>query len=184
MTSDYFPVGFADLGASIEPAYLAAGTSIIDGVEVRSMAQNHPGTSYAYSFTHNGRKVVYATDSEIDLQLTDREAPTSKPWLMRTLPADLVEFCRGADLLIADAQYTDTDYANKEGWGHSRASTVVDLAVRADVTELALFHHDPMHSDDAIDQKVMDCRFRAQGFGSDVFIFGAREGFELRLGRD
>ena len=147
------------------------------------MAQNHPGTSYAYSFVHDGHKVVYATDSEIDLQLLDPIQPIEKPWMIRTLPAELVEFCRGADLLIADAQYTDADYANKAGWGHPRASTVVDLAVLADVHELALFHHDPMHSDQDIDQKVADCRFRAQGFGSDLFVFGAREGFELRLDR-
>ncbi len=183
MESAYFPVDFADLGGHIEPADLGDGHRVIEGVDVTCVQQNHPGTSWAYAFAKNGCRVVYATDSEIDGQLPDPAAVRANPAAPRAVPASLVEFCRGADLLIADAQYTDDDYPTKVGWGHARASTVVDLAVQAGVKQLALYHHDPMRTDPQVDVIVDDCRKRAQSQGSEVFIFAAREGIELRLDR-
>jgi ribonuclease BN (tRNA processing enzyme) len=84
-------------------------------------------------------------------------------------------------LLIADAQYTDAEYRNKIGWGHARANTVVDLAVQAGVKHCALFHHDPMQTDDAVDSKVRIARERALRHGSELQVFGAREGLELKF---
>ena len=88
---------------------------------------------------------------------------------------------RGADLLIADAQYTDEEYPSKLGWGHARCTTTVDLAVQAGIKQLALFHHDPLHTDEDVDRKVETCRGRARMLGSDLLVFGAREGLELKL---
>ena len=68
------------------------------------------------------------------------------------------------------------------GWGHSRASTLVDLAVAAEVRQLAVFHHDPMQSDHDVDRKIDICRERAARHGFKVVVFGAREGLELRIG--
>jgi ribonuclease BN (tRNA processing enzyme) len=54
-------------------------------------------------------------------------------------------------LLIADAQYTDEEYASKIGWGHSPISYTTDLAVSSQAQRLVLFHHDPSHTDEQID---------------------------------
>jgi phosphoribosyl 1,2-cyclic phosphodiesterase len=185
MSSSYFPVDFAALGGHIEPADLGVhGSREIEGVTVTCARVHHPGGSYAYSFEHEGRKLVYATDNELDQMLFDKEQPVRDPASMRRLPADLIEFCRGADLLIADGQYTDAQYVQKVGWGHARCTTVVDLAVQANVKELAIYHHDPMHSDDEVDTLITTCRQRAESFESSVFIFAAREGLEIRIDRD
>ena len=87
----------------------------------------------------------------------------------------------GADLLVADAQYTDAEYLACKGWGHARATTTLDLAIQSGAKQLALFHHDPMQSDEEVDWKVEKCTERAQNHGSDVVVFGAREGLELKL---
>ena len=127
-------------------------------------------------------KVVYATDNEIDLTLAKTfDEVQADLELQRPVPQSLVEFVRGADLLIADAQYTDLEYPKHVGWGHPRATTVVDLAVLAGVKQLALFHHDPMHSDADVEAIVQQCRARARMFGSQLFTFAAREGLELKL---
>lgn len=181
MQSDYFPVSFSDLGAHIESAHLEGGTKLIDGVAVRAFEQCHPGKSFAYAFEKEGVKVVYATDNELDLSLLDPEAALSTPDALRRLPSDFVEFVSGADLLIADGQYTDEDYVTKVGWGHARAHTVVDLALQAGVRHCAIYHHDPMHSDELVEQKVQSCRQRAEAAGADVVVFGAREGLELKF---
>ena len=102
----------------------------MDGVTVDYFGQKHPGDSWAFSFTKDGHKVVYATDSEIDLLLPNKDAINNDLEAPRQIPADLIEFVKDADLLVADGQYSDEEYKTKEGWGHPRATTVVDLALR------------------------------------------------------
>ncbi|MSP91367.1 MAG: MBL fold metallo-hydrolase [Myxococcales bacterium] len=183
MSSDYFPVDFSSLNANIVASDLGPPTGrIIEGVAVRCFDQRHPGGSYAYSLEKDGVRVVYSTDNEVDLGLADPAAAQRDLAAPRELPPELVAFCRGADLLIADGQYTDDEYVKKVGWGHPRASTVTDLAVQAGVGQLAIFHHDPMHSDDHIDALVGECRERVARWGSGVIVFAAREGMTLKLG--
>lgn len=181
MQSDYFPVQFNDLGASIVPGHLGAGSRTVEGVEVAAHPVNHPGGCMAFSFAHGGRKVVYATDHELDLVLENAEEAAADPRALRRPPAALVEFCRGADLLVCDGQYTDAEYPAHVGWGHSRATTATDLAVLAEVGRLALFHHDPMQTDEDVDNKVRACQRRAPWDDAPARIFAAREGMELKL---
>lgn len=180
MSSEYFPVAFSDLGATVQPASLHADGSEIDGVRVRAMAQTHPGGSFAYAFEARGIKVVYATDHEFDLDLKNREESLRDPALTRVLDTPFIDFIRGADLLIADSQYLDEEYPSRVGWGHPRATTAVDVARQAGVKQLALFHHDPMHSDTVVSRKEAICRERA---GDALEVFAAREGMALRLDR-
>jgi ribonuclease BN (tRNA processing enzyme) len=97
------------------------------------------------------------------------------------LPDALVRFVAGADLLIADGQYTDDEYPKKVGWGHARANTVADLAHQAGVKQCAVFHHDPMHSDELVDEKIQRATERLEGMGAKTLLFGAREGLELKF---
>jgi len=182
MSSAYFPVDFSDLNAHVVPTDLGDhGRRDIDGVVVRCFEQRHPGLSYAYSLEADGRKVVYATDNEVDLTIADPQLPLRDPNAPRIVPAPFVEFCRGADLLIADGQYTDAEYVMYTGWGHARATTIVDLAVQAGVRQLAVYHHDPMQTDRDVELKIDACRARALRFGSPLFVFAAREGIELKV---
>jgi phosphoribosyl 1,2-cyclic phosphodiesterase len=181
MRSEYFPVTFSDLGSTIVPSDLGGGAKSIEGVMVRHYEQTHPGRSFAYSFEKNGVKVVYATDNEIDMTVLNRDDILQRPEALRRVPEEFVRFVGDADLLIADGQYTDEEYPAKLGWGHARASTVVDLAVQARVKQCAIFHHDPMHSDQHMDDKISRCRARAERAGSNVVVFGAREGLEIKL---
>jgi ribonuclease BN (tRNA processing enzyme) len=181
MRSDYFPVTFTDLGSRIVSRNLESGATVIDGITVRHIKQTHPGQSFAYSFEKNGIKVVYATDSELDLDLTNKSEADQDRDVLRLLPPDLVRFAEGASLLISDAQYTDEEYPEKIGWGHARATTVADFAQQAGVGQVALFHHDPMHSDEDVERIVAVCQERARRAKSPIKILAAREGLELRL---
>ncbi len=181
MQSDYFPVGFSDLGARIATRHFENSVTQLGQVRVEMREQTHPGRSFAYAFEALGKRVVYATDNELDLVLTNPEQAAKDPEHLRMLPAELLAFIAEADLLIADAQYTDEEYARKVGWGHSRVATVVDLAVQAGVKQVALFHHDPLHSDEQIDHLLLDAQKRASLRGSKVEIFAAREGLALKL---
>ncbi len=181
MSSDYFPISFADLRASISPRHLNGGQAEIGGVSIRTHALEHPGGCIGYSFRQDGRKIVYATDNEIDRLLVRAANEPGPDGEIREVRKPLVDFVEGADLLVCDSQYTDEDYAEKTGWGHPSCITATDLAIQARVKMLALFHHDPERADEDVDQMVELCRRRAADLGSDVIIFGAREGVELKI---
>lgn len=181
MQSDYFPVDFLDLHAVIVPRALPGGERVIEGVRVRCLELTHKGTCFGYSFEKDGHKVVYATDNELDLQLENPVTAKKDPEALRRVSKQLVDFVRDADLLIADGQYTDEEYETRVGWGHPRATTAVDLAVQAGVKHLAIFHHDPLQSDNDVQKKSEICRARAARWRPDLFVFCAREGIELQI---
>jgi phosphoribosyl 1,2-cyclic phosphodiesterase len=182
MESSYFPVDFQELKAHIAADDLGEGAKEVDGVMVKVFEQHHPGRSFAYSFEKAGQKIVFSTDNELDLMLPEPEQVEKDPDALRRMPDDFVAFIEGADLLVADGQYTDEDYPKKVGWGHARASTLVDLAVQANVKQLAITHHDPMQTDSLVEAKIAFCRERGRRFSKDLVVFGAREGLELKLG--
>lgn len=181
MSNAYFPVRFSDLGAKIVARSFDGAAVKVGGVRVSAFGQKHPGGSLGFRVEHEGRSVVFATDSELDQALLDPKQVARDPSALRELPDELVKSVRGADLLIADAQYTEEEYLQKVGWGHPRATTVVDLAVQANVKQLALTHHDPMHSDRDVDLLVLQCQERAEAMGVELEVFGAREGITLKL---
>ncbi len=180
-SSDYFPVQFSDLGAKIQPDDLAGGSKQIGDVTVSFLPVCHPGGSLSFRFDAGGRRVVYSTDNELDLVLGNMAEAAADPDAPRQCPEDLVEFIRGADVLIADGQYTDHEYGTRVNWGHSRATTLVDLAAQAGVERVAVFHHDPMQADADVEKKIAACQARARRHGVRVDIFGAREGIEIKL---
>lgn len=181
MRAEYFPVDFKELQAAIISRELRRDSDV-GGVQVGYLAQDHPGGSFAFSFASGGCKVVYATDSELDKVLQNREQSVAELGALRRPPDEVQAFVAGADLLIADGQYSDAEYPTKAGFGHARANTIVDLAVQAGVKQVAITHHDPMHSDEVVDQMVAAARQRAADLGSDLLVFGAREGLEMKLG--
>lgn len=96
-----------------------------------------------YRIEYAGQSIVYATDVE---------------WSEGCAP-DFLDFARGADLLIHDAQYTAEDYAQfKRGFGHSTVDMATDAARAAGVNTLILFHHEPTYDDAALDALEQDAQ--------------------------
>ena len=180
MQDRYFPVQFSDLGSHIQPDHLNNGPKDINGVVVDFFNTHHPGGSLAYSISYKGKKVIYSTDNELDMLLLNRDESLEDPSIPRRAPQDLLDFFKGADLVIADGQYTDKEYPSKINWGHARANTLVDVCLEAQVKNLAVTHHDPMHSDDVVDKKIQECRERVVRFNGNLTVFGAREGITLK----
>src|SRR5438046_9855602 len=94
----------------------------------------------------------------------------------------MVDFLQRCDLAILDTQYTDGEYAKHIGWGHSSLSSVVSLGLDANVGKLLLFHHDPNHDDEMIDQMVEHARALVKKSGRSLEVEAAREGAEILLG--
>ena len=62
------------------------------------------------------------------------------------------DLARRTDLLIHDCQYSDDEYPDHVGWGHSKLSDTLTFARRVEARRLLLFHHDPLHPDEYLDR--------------------------------
>ncbi|GAB6095467.1 MBL fold metallo-hydrolase [Desulfatiferula olefinivorans] len=142
-----FPVRYSDVRAEIHYVDSCPATFDIGSVTVESIPLNHPDGGCGYKFTENGRSFVFLTDNELDY---NHPGSVSRN--------DYLEFCRDADLLFHDAEYTPDEYRTKRGWGHSLYTDVLDLAMAAGVKHLGLFHINSERTDDDMDRIVDECR--------------------------
>jgi CheY-like chemotaxis protein len=179
MEYDYFPVTLAQLGATIRYHDLAEGAFAVGDVRVVTQYLNHPALALGYRLESGGTVVVYSADHEPHAPNPAARGDGEPP--MHGEDRRHVEFLAGADLVVHDAQYTVAEYPSKTGWGHTPAEWAVDYAIAAGARRLALFHHDPLRDDDALDRLVEVCRRRVGAAGSRLDVFAAAEGLEVRL---
>ena len=138
------------IGDTIEPQ---------PGIVVRTAHLNHPNRASGYRVEFDGRSICYLTDHE-----HTEDGPTQA----------LVELTKGADLVIYDSTYTEEEYPNHVGWGHSTWNEGAKLCDIADARTFVVFHHDPGHDD-----TFMDCIAREAAEARPGTIV-AREGLVLR----
>ncbi|PYM29024.1 MAG: phytochrome sensor protein [Candidatus Rokuibacteriota bacterium] len=179
MEYNYFPVTLAQLGASIRFHDLVEGRFAVGAVRITAQYLNHPALALGYRLQSGGNVVVYSVDHEPHAPNPAARRDGEPPG--HGEDQRHVEFLADADLVIHDAQYTVEEYPQKTGWGHTPAEWAVDYALAARAKRLALFHHDPLRDDDAVDRLVEACRRRARAAGSALQVFAAAEGQELRL---
>jgi CheY-like chemotaxis protein len=175
----YFPVTLDQFGATIRYHELAEGSFDLGTVQVTARYLNHPGLALGYRLEAGGIVMVYATDHEPHSRHQPEVADPTQAVPIHREDRRHVEFLADADLVIHDAQYTLEEYPSKLTWGHSPAELAVDFALAAGVKRLALFHHDPLRDDAAVDQLVEACRQRAAVGKLDVFA--AAEGQTIEL---
>ena len=165
MDDPFFPVDLDDIPAMMEIGELQDGSDERLGpYRVRSASIFHPAPALAYRIEADGKSLVYATDTE--------DPFTGKPNPVVTLAA-------GADTLIHDAQYLESDF--KPTWGHSTIDSAIDVAARAKVRRLVLYHHDPDRSDDALDHIGRQAAHAGRERLSGLEVVVAREGLELEV---
>jgi phosphoribosyl 1,2-cyclic phosphodiesterase len=167
-----FPVDFSFLKADIEFVHLVPEKPHeVAGMKVTTMLQRHAGDSYGYRFEANGRSIIYTTDSEHKL---DDPMETDS----------YVAFFRNADVVIFDAMYSLADAISvRADWGHSSNVVGVELCQMAGVRHLCLFHHEPAHSDQAIDAVLSDTRRLEEitRSGTPLKVTAAYDGMEIEL---
>ena len=173
MESVYFPVTIREFGARLMFRDLREETLEFGPVRIETMLLRHPGYCLGYKLICRDRTICYITDNELYL-------PTDPRHDARYVER-LADFVRRADVLITDTTYRDHEYPSKVDWGHSCVSQVADLAARAEVKRLHLFHHDPDQTDADIDLKLDETRKELERLGSKVICEAPAEGSELVL---
>jgi phosphoribosyl 1,2-cyclic phosphodiesterase len=136
MQREYFPVQLSDMGANFEFIMPDEDVRFFPHALVVARKHRHPGSAYSYRLSRGAKSIVFCTDIEHGSDLDP----------------EIVDFCRGADLLLHDAQYTPDELAHHRGWGHSSYLQAIECARHAGVKRLVLTHHDPDHDDSFLDK--------------------------------
>ena len=146
----------------------------LGGVTVAAELVIHPGPTVGYRIVSEGGTLAYLPDHEPALGC--RSFPERPPWLSG------LRLARGAQLLVHDAQYTDAEYPNHLGWGHSALSDALAFGARADAERMLLFHHEPLHDDAMLDAIAADARAGWEALDRDPRrVEMAVEGAELAV---
>ena len=144
MVPNYFPVPLESMGATFNFLQLDQNELNINDATVRVIKQNHPGGSFGYRVEGDEKSLVICTDLEHG----------------KFVLPEIIEFCKNADLLIHEGQYTPKELDNHSGWGHSSYEQAIEVAERAGVKKLVITHHDPDHDDTFLLKIEKECQKR------------------------
>lgn len=173
MDSIYFPITVKEFAAKTSYRDLSEEIFNIGDVQIQTMLLNHPGKCLGYRIQYNNKVFCYITDHELYLE--------NVPYYNQFEVDRLIHFIEGADVLVIDSTYTDSEYISKIGWGHSCVSRVADIADKAKIKLLCLYHHDPDQFDRQIDFKVQEARSILQTHHSETRCIAPREGEKISI---
>ncbi|UJA19531.1 MBL fold metallo-hydrolase [Thermoleophilia bacterium SCSIO 60948] len=151
----------------------------IGDATIRSAPVIHRGPTLGYRIEAGGESLCYIPDHEP--AMCGPLASAEREWISGT------DLALGADLLIHDCQYTDEEYPQHRGWGHSGLADALAFADLVDPRRLLLFHHDPLHSDEFLDELESSAAARWAELGHDsASVSLAREGerVDVAAGRE
>ena len=174
MDNDYFPVSLSEMKATLNFHELVSDVQIGE-IKVSFKFLNHPGIAVGFRITFAGRTLVYLSDHEAYGRLSPAGSGR------HPLDVELEQFAQDADLMIADAQYTEEEYVQHRGWGHSTFLDVLERAANAGVKRVAMFHHDPSHNDAFMDDIHTFCEKTIAERNYKFSCLIAQEGVSIAL---
>lgn len=162
MANPTFPVPLSAMQSKLTFEDFKVGTVLrpADGIDIKTAPLRHPNGATAFRVEHAGNAVCYVTDTEHEPDKPDEV---------------ILDFIQNADLVIYDCTYTDEEFPQKVGWGHSTWQEGIRLCRAANAKKLALFHHDPDHNDAAM--TVIEQKARSSWSGA----FAARDEMVLHI---
>ena len=160
-----FPIELETLPGSIVMHECADEELELEGLEVTVRSVPHLGPTNGYRISNGSASIAYVSDHQ-------------QPLDGGSVVADSVlELAAGVDLLIHDAQYTASEFADRSNWGHCSVDYACQVAQQAGAKRLALFHHDPGHSDHMLDE-ILDWA-RRWGDSVGIEVLCASEGLTI-----
>lgn len=171
MRQPFFPISPDDLPGDARFRDVGDDDFAHGHAKIRSRWVRHTSPTLGFRVETDGISVAYISD----------HGPGCSDDPDDHIPADVLDLADGVDLLIHDSQHTAEEYEPKRTWGHCTVDYAVHVAHEAGVKRLALFHHDPNHSDRDIDRILLDARDLASRKGA-LDVIAASEGCSVELG--
>jgi phosphoribosyl 1,2-cyclic phosphodiesterase len=166
-----FPVQLSELPAQVHCHDLPAETFQVGSASVLAQPVTHRGPTVGVRIADGRQSLAYIPDHEPYLGFAPEEVESS--WLSG--------FALAADVgtLVHDAQYSEGEYRERRGFGHSSVDHAVAFAQAARARQLVLFHHDPLHSDTELE--ALEARAQELWIDGRLPPQLARDGMELEL---
>jgi phosphoribosyl 1,2-cyclic phosphodiesterase len=139
---------------------------------IRTALVCHPGPTVGYRIEAEEGVVTYLSDHEPALGLLNGRWP-APDWISG------YDLAVNADLLIHDAQYTEDEYQQRVGWGHSTYRHAFEFARQVGAKRIIPFHHDPSHDDEMLD-RLLDLAIKT--LKSTCAVAAGREGTAFEVG--
>lgn len=162
----YFPVTLADFAGDLTINDLWNAEIEASGAKVKARSVPHTSATSGYRVDIAGHSIAY---------LPDHQQPIDGSM---AIPESVLELCDGVDLLIHDGQYPVELFKERAHWGHSTPGYAVEIARASGAASLALFSHDPLHTD----EQLLEIEKGAQELGRAAgltSVFSAREGTSI-----
>jgi phosphoribosyl 1,2-cyclic phosphodiesterase len=169
-----FPVRLEDVPSNLTFHDAPEEAVTIGSATIRAAKVTHQGPTVGYRIEEQGRTLVYLPDHEPSIG--GDLATTPAEWMSGH------DIARDADVLLHDGQYRDHEYGAHVGWGHSSIGDAMAFADKANVAKLVLFHHDPYHTDDELEELLVEARGNWPGMEERVCL--ASEGMTIMLEKD
>jgi phosphoribosyl 1,2-cyclic phosphodiesterase len=155
MSPPHFPIGPEGLRGEWEFESLKPGSHHIVDFDVAAFDVPHKGgRTFGYRVGSDRASIAYIPD----------HCPQAE-----TNPA-IARECAAVDLLVHDAQFLEHERAIADLYGHATVGDALDLAERCGARRLALFHHGPARSDDAVDAIGRSAVEAGAARGVEVFV--------------
>ncbi|MBS0621003.1 MAG: response regulator [Verrucomicrobia bacterium] len=163
----YFPVRLDDMQGNLNFKDIIEGEPIQFGsITVTTTYAYHPGATVCFKISMSGKTIGYATDNEFLMGYHGTPHQITKNHALLAPYKKMLQFFKGCDLLVHEAQYTPVEYQTKVGWGHSSITNATILMKHVEAHEWILTHHDPKHTDADLLKKIQlqydildDCQF-------------------------
>jgi phosphoribosyl 1,2-cyclic phosphodiesterase len=165
-----FPVSLRELAANVHFHELPAHVIELGEFSITAQLVIHPNPTLGYRIECRGTAITYLPDHEP--ALSGSTFPHDTSWVSG------YELAEGADLLIHDTQYTEQEYQDRIGFGHSSITHAFQFADLTDVKHFVPFHHDPTHSDEDLDHMFADVLAERR---PTYMVTPSREGLSLEL---
>lgn len=165
-----FPVLLRDLPCKLTLHEISNTQFEIGPFRVQSNYVIHPGPTVGFRIIGSKSVFTYLPDHEPALGRTG--LPKDPRWLSGS------GLAKEADLLLHDAQYSAFEYAHRQGWGHSNMDDALSFAEVNGVKRLLLAHHDPLHTDQQLEDLLAELKSRRE---EKLQYELAAEGMEIEL---
>ncbi len=186
MNKIYFPIQLKELKATLKFCKVEEEQFSMFNAQVQTLYLNHPSFAIEYRITQGGKTVVYISDNEpFDRRVAHDMKNVEKVIIDKYSRSNgdpnqrVFDFVHGADVLIHDATYTPEEYVDRVGWGHSHYLFTLNVAAEGKVKKLVLFHHDPAHSDEKVDEILKKCTKEIRNRQYKFQCTAAAEGMEI-----
>ncbi len=179
----YFPLRENDLKATINYHNVRELEAMhVGDATVTGLMMNHPVLNHGYRIDAEGKSIFFSGDHEPQINFYEEGEEGYEEFQADIDEKEqiIVDFIKGVDIFISDAQYTDEEYPQKAGWGHGTYKKSIELAKKAKVKRLIFTHHEPVRTDQQLDELYQSLIADKELVG-DLKIELAIEGVKISL---